>query len=349
MKANFNIFRYLAAFVPACLAIAGNLFGGNYVFMPIIYGLVILQLLDFLLPEDKTDPDLQTSDTLSTALLVGTVIFHTLVISTLLFGIYSGTLSGVFIWFAAVGSGINSGISGITVAHELIHRKESSLRNLGIWNLLLVNYTHFYVEHIKGHHRYVGTSKDPATAKFGESIYTFLARTVTGQFKSAYQIESSRLLKIDKPAFSLSNFVIKSLLAQLFVAISVFYVFGGIALAAYLLQSLVAIFLLEIVNYFEHYGLVRAENEKFGPEHAWQSNLTPSRYTLVELSRHSDHHLKASKHYQTLVSHAESPKMPTGYFGSYYLALIPPLWFKIMNPIVEKHYLKIKSRNPLEV
>ncbi len=349
MKANFNIFRYLAAFVPACLAIAGNLLGGNYVFMVIIYSLVLLQLLDFLLPEDKTDPDLQTSDTLSTALLVGSVIFHTLVISTLLYGIYSGVLNGVFIWVAAVGSGINSGISGITVAHELIHRKESSLRNLGIWNLLLVNYTHFYVEHIKGHHRYVGTSKDPATAKFGESIYTFLARTVTGQFKSAYQIESSRLLKIAKPAFSLSNFIIKSLLAQLFVAIAVFYVFGGIALAAYLLQSIVAISLLEIVNYFEHYGLVRAENEKFGPEHAWQSNLTPSRYTLVELSRHSDHHLKASKHYQTLVSHAESPKMPTGYFGSYYLALIPPLWFKIMNPILEEHYLKIKSQDPLEV
>lgn len=336
--------KYLAASVPATLAIIGNLYGGNYVFLNIGYSFVFIQLLDYLLPEDHTDPDLGTSDMFSTSLLFVSVLMHTAAIGTLIYGINSGILQSYFIWFAAISTGVNSGIAGFVVAHELIHRKEKFLRNLGIWNLLIVNYTHFYVEHVKGHHKNVGTSKDPATAKYGENIYSFLSRTITGQFKSAFSIESVRLKKIGGNPFSFSNFIIRGLIAQIIISIALYFFTNGTVLAAFWLQSIMAIWLLEIVNYFEHYGLVRGETEKFGPEHSWQSNLTPSRYTLVELSRHSDHHMKASKHYQTLVSHAESPQMPLGYFGSYYLALIPPLWFKVMNPVLEDHYKKMKNQ-----
>jgi alkane 1-monooxygenase len=112
---------------------------------------------------------------------------------------------------------------------------------------------------------------------------------------------------------------------------------GSAVGSAYLVQAAVAMLLLEFVNYIEHYGLVRAKGEKVGAHHAWQSDRISSRFTLFELSRHSDHHLKAYKPFHTLDSHESPFFLPSGYFGMYYVALIPPLWFRIMNPIIEKH------------
>ena len=111
---------------------------------------------------------------------------------------------------------------------------------------------------------------------------------------------------------------------------------GWQVLLAFLLQSLIAIFLLEYVNYIEHYGLTRSENEKYSAAHAWQSDIPISRFTLIELSRHSDHHLRASKPFNTLVSHEDSPVLPSGYFGVFYLVLVPSRWFKLVHPILQK-------------
>lgn len=316
------------------LVIAGNLAGGYFAWANAVFTLMMLPVLDVLIPNNR-QPNESQDDLIPNAVLIANSLVHYAAIIALLGAIHLEVLNGWFLVGAVISTGLNSGVAGITTAHELIHRKEKSLRNLGILNLLLVNYAHFYVEHVRGHHRYVGLLRDSATARKGESIYHFFIRTIPGQFSSAWKLENERLHKAGNTTLGLRHFILRSVMAQVLIVIAISIALGWIALVAYLGQSLIAVFLLEIVNYAEHYGLVRQPGQKFGPEHAWQSDRITSRFTLVELSRHTDHHLKASKHYQTLESISESPELPVGYFGMYYLILIPPIWFRIMNPRVD--------------
>lgn len=108
----------------------------------------------------------------------------------------------------------------------------------------------------------------------------------------------------------------------------------------FILAAVVGILLLETVNYIEHYGLVRKlkESGKYErplPHHSWNSNHVIGRLLLFELSRHSDHHYQASRKYQILRHHDNSPQMPTGYPGMIVLALFPPLWFSVMHKELE--------------
>ncbi|GDX51693.1 alkane 1-monooxygenase [Bacteroidota bacterium] len=338
MKSS-SAFNYLLSFSPVPLVIVGNLSGGAFTMMNAFYGLVIMIFSEGFLPENKNDN--HASPLLSNLILFLHPITLTACVISFIYGIHSGIISGGWILTATVSTGLNSGMAGITSAHELIHRKEKVLRALGICNLVLVNYGHFYIEHIKCHHKLVGTKKDPATALYGETVYHFFFRTVPQQFLSSIQIESTRLEKENKSSFSMRNFVLMITSIEIVICILLFYFFGKTILLAFLLQSFIAIFLLEYTNYIEHYGLERNENERVNATHSWQSDFLLSRFSLLELSRHSDHHYYASKPYHTLKSYDESPVLPSGYFGSFYTALIPPLWFKKINPIIDR--IKISS------
>ncbi len=330
--------KYFLALIPGILAIAGNIVGGNYLWMNIAYNMLGMVLLDRILPEDKTPSKSKDNELVPNLILVLSLLVHTLAVLTLLMGAYSHSISSYYLLLAVVSTGLNSGISGIISAHEMIHRKQAWWQALGKWNLLIVNYSHFFIEHIKVHHKWVGTNKDAATARYGESIYAFFLRTVPAQYLSAFQSEAKRLEQLGIKAFGWNNFVVRSTSIQLLLAGFILATLGVNVLLVYWGQSLVAIFLLEYVNYIEHYGLVRKEGEKYSAEHAWQSDTVISRFSLIELSRHSDHHLKASKQYQTLDSHISSPVLPSGYFGVFYQVLIPALWFKKVHPLLDKMY-----------
>ena len=108
--------------------------------------------------------------------------------------------------------------------------------------------------------------------------------------------------------------------------------------------GVVSFLFLETVNYIEHYGLLRLKNasgryERVQKIHSWNSNHVVGRIILYELTRHSDHHYKSSKKYQVLESHEESPILPYGYPTSMVLAMIPPLWFRIMNKRVPSNMI----------
>lgn len=329
-------YRYFLSLVPGILVIAGNLIGGHWAWSNTLFTLGLLPILDWLGPVNKKQPT-PIAATVPNLVLALNVLLHTAGIATLLWAVASGILTGAALWGAAISTGLNAGVSGITVAHELIHRKEKAWQYMGIWNLLLVNYTHFYVEHIRGHHKNVGTHDDPATARRGEHFYAYFARTIPGQWGSALQIEAKRWRSKGKAPYGWHNFVIRAAVAQVAIALIIAWIGSPLLLAAYALQSFIAIFLLETVNYGEHYGLVRKAGSKFTHDHAWQSDSVASRFTLVELSRHADHHMRASKPYHTLESHTESPALPVGYFAMFYLLIIPPLWFKIVDPLVDKY------------
>ena len=235
--------------------------------------------------------------------------------------------------------GAVTGAIGMTFAHELIHRRKGYERLLGNILLLTMTYPHFAIEHVKGHHRYVGTPRDPATARLGESIYRFLPRTVFGGARSAWQIERSRLAERGTSVWSPGNVMLRYAVAQVAIYAGIAAAFGPIALAMFAGQSLLAIAILEIINYVEHYGLVRkkttaTEYERISAEHSWDSGNRVSNWLLINLPRHSDHHLTAAKRYQSLELLRHAPRLPAGYGAMFWLALVPPLWFRAMNPRV---------------
>lgn len=214
--------------------------------------------------------------------------------------------------------GVNSGYSAIVVAHELVHRSGKGMRRLGRVLLGTVLYDHFAVEHVRGHHARVGTEDDPATARLGESAFAFLLRTVPAQARSAWRLESRRLGDEDmrwNDCRMLRHQVLLGLLAEWSVAFAIAVLLGPGAFAAYVAQAVVAVRLLEAVNYFEHYGLVR-RSRRVRVTDSWDTDSRFTLYTLVGLSRHADHHANASRPYQQLRHFDESPKLRYGYFGT---------------------------------
>jgi alkane 1-monooxygenase len=228
--------------------------------------------------------------------------------------------------------GINSGYSGIVVAHELIHRPERHRQQLGRLLLGSVLYEHFATEHIRGHHARVATADDPATARFGESGVAFLMRTVPAQLKSAWRLESRRLgderLRWSDPRM-LRHRVLHGLVLEWGMAFAVLATLGPGSFVVYLLQALLAVRLLEAVNYFEHWGLTRAGRRVTSID-SWDTDSWFTLYTLVGLSRHADHHAHASRPYQQLRLREESPKLPYGYFGTVALVLFRNARFRTL-------------------
>ncbi|MBK8338534.1 MAG: alkane 1-monooxygenase [Flavobacteriales bacterium] len=236
--------------------------------------------------------------------------------------------------------GIVLGVYAINVGHELGHRSKAWERDLARALLTASLYAHFIIEHNRGHHRHVATPQDPASARFGEPIYAFWPRTIVHSFRSAWRLEAERLAKEGRTAWDLRNEMLRGCLVEGAVVLGVSLLFGAWVMLAYLIAALIGILLLETVNYIEHYGLGRMLNAHGRPVrvahvHSWNSDHPLGRLMLFELTRHSDHHFRASRKYQTLRSIPESPQMPTGYPGMMLLSLVPPLWFRVMHPRID--------------
>ncbi|MBR72120.1 MAG: hypothetical protein CMM30_04180 [Rhodospirillaceae bacterium] len=245
--------------------------------------------------------------------------------------------------------GVMAGAIGITYSHELIHRKRIWERLAGELLLISVTYHHWSVEHVHGHHRTVGTPDDPATARLGESFFAFLPRTVIGGLISSWKIETSRLQRRKRLTYGLSNRIISGIILQIVIYVLVIFVVGWEASICLAVISFIAIFQLEIVNYFEHYGLQRVEispgrYEPVKAMHSWDDGRKVSGYFLANLQRHADHHLRPGIRYNDLKLIDGAPRLPAGYASMLILALIPPIWFSIMNPRVKLLYAKEASK-----
>lgn len=237
----------------------------------------------------------------------------------------------------ALSLGSLTGAGGITIAHELMHRSNPYDKAIAEVLMSSVSYGHFCIEHVYGHHKNVATPEDPASSRLGESLYAFLPRTLTFSFRSAWQLEAARLQKSNLPAWK--NRVLRSFaLSLLFAGAS--YTLSLQALQLFLAQSLVAILLLELINYLEHYGLSRQQLpdgrfERVQPKHSWNSPHRVTSALLFNLPRHADHHANASRPYSALRHLENSPQLPAGYATMLLLALLPPLWRRVMDPKVQ--------------
>ncbi|MFW0149737.1 alkane 1-monooxygenase [Mycobacterium sp. smrl_JER01] len=278
--------------------------------------------------------------------------------ASVIFGAYLFTASnlswlgfdGGLSWPAKIGLALSVGLLGgvgINTAHEMGHKKDSLERWLAKITLAQTCYGHFYIEHNRGHHVRVATPEDPASARFGETFWEFLPRSVFGSLKSSWELEAKRLERSGRsiwdPRTYWSNDVLNAWAMSVVLYGALIAVFGW-ALVPYILISAVFGFtLLETVNYLEHYGLLRKKldngrYERCAPVHSWNSDHIVTNLFLYHLQRHSDHHANPTRRYQTLRSMDGAPNLPSGYASMIGLTYFPPLWRKVMDHRVLEHY-----------
>ena len=288
--------------------------GGWWMVLPIVLLLGIYPILDTL-GGSTTVHDVEEEGMGHDFIVHLHGIFVPLVVLALLFRIWDG-IGSISIIIPILSAGLATGAAGVVAAHELGHRKPKSFSWwLGRLDLLSVVYLHFTVEHNHTHHKHWAREVDPTSSPWGRSIYAHFLRTVPLQLRNAFRI---------RPKDTSISVVLE---IGLLIALAVW---GMDYFAAFLGQAIVAIYLLEFVNYIQHHGLLRGEDERPNASHAWESRSRWSKYTLMSLPLHASHHLRSSTPYERLKPHDESPQLPGGYYQMFWISLIPPLFHRLM-------------------
>lgn len=341
--------KYLAAFSIPIVAFIGLFFKGNLVFLTPIYAFIMIPVLEMIFPIDNKNLSSEDVNHKLKRTVFDWLLYLNLpiVYGLLFFGIYEAstlTIETYELTGMIISIGIVLSVNGINVAHELGHRQTTNERFIGKALLLASQYMHFYIEHNFGHHLHAATPEDPATARYNQTVYSFWFTSIFRQYFSAWKIQNKLLQNNNQSFFSIKNDMLWYTVFQISYLVIIFFVFGSIGLLFSVSAGIIGILLLESVNYIEHYGLMRLKTksgryERVKEMHSWNSNHVIGRIVLYELTRHSDHHYRSSKKYQILDCHDESPQMPFGYPTSMVLAMVPPLWFSIMNKRVPKEMI----------
>lgn len=321
---------YGISLFPPMLVVCGNLLGGPATLLNPIFVLGILAFIEWFLPDHKSNKT-EASSQLPDFWLAMSVFAQLAALGSLLYGIGSGILVGKWLFWAILGTGLNSGALAIVSAHEMIHRTGTFWVKLGNWQLFTVLNAYFFVDHLRVHHRHIGTQHDHVTARYGENFYRFLFRSLYGQFRQALALEAEAASKKGQAAYGIKNHVVRNSLLHLLLLSGLAWL-HPLLMLAWLLQALIANVLLEYTNYIEHYGLSRSEKERVHAGLSWQSDRFFSRFLLYDLSRHADHHLYGGRPYQLLKHQEKSPTLPGGYASMIFPALIPPLWYALVHP-----------------
>ena len=251
-----------------------------------------------------------------------------------------GTTEKLGLFFAV---GILSGTIGITYSHELMHQKSKLERWMGDLLLASVLYSHFRSEHLLVHHRYVGTARDPVTARYNEGFHRFFPRVLRQSLLSSFKAEAAMLARKGLAWHDRANPFWRFGALQLGFLALAFVIGGWGGVGLFVFQAFIAVWQLELVNYVEHYGLTRkhlseGKYEHVRPHHSWNAAHRTSNWLLINLQRHSDHHYKPDRRYPLLqnYSEAEAPQLPFGYPVMTAVAMVPPLWRRMMNPRIRR-------------
>jgi alkane 1-monooxygenase len=355
----FKKLSFFTAFILPALIMVGYYLGGWWNYLTLGFVFVFIPFIDYQIGLDTKNVNEAEAKIIGeefyyrfitylwTFIQLGFIIWSAYAITT-------GTISTTSEWigFTLSVSLLTGGI-GITVAHELGHKKSKLERFYGKLILMTVCYMHFYIEHNRGHHVHVATPEDPATARKNENFYSFWFRSVFHGYAHAWRLENESLLRKGKSGLSFENEMIWfaiwpiAFCALLTYALSINHSTTLWQVPVFFFaQSILAFTLLELVNYVEHYGIVRKQlhggkYERVNPLHSWNASHLISNFFLFQLQRHSDHHANAIKRYQVLDHYDKSPQLPFGYPTMILIALIPLLWFTMMNPLLDEWENKV--------
>ncbi|MCH8554646.1 MAG: alkane 1-monooxygenase [Schleiferiaceae bacterium] len=332
--------KYLFVYTTPLVVVISLYLGGYYSFFAVVFLFGAIPLMELFTkgsPDNLTEEDAASvlQNPLYNLLLYSLVPIQLGLMVYYIFRLQDEGISIVEKIGFTTAFGMACGVLGINAAHELGHRTAKSEQFLSKILLATTQYLHFFIEHNRGHHRYVATKDDPASARYGETIYQFWVRSISGSWISAWRLEAKRLRIKNLNAVHFQNEMLRFQIIQFSILLLLGWLFGWETVFWYLMAAGIGILMLETVNYIEHYGLERqlknGKYERTKPVHSWNSNHPIGRLLLLELSRHSDHHYISSRPYPLLRHFDESPQMPTGYPGMMLTALVPPLWFSIMH------------------
>ena len=342
----YRNFKYLIAYLAPLSAVLAIYAGGFWSFSAIYLAFMIIPFMELFLPTSVVNHVPEEEDSRLSQSGFGLMLYLNLPLLYFIMGYFVYKISSTDLQiFEQIGMtlsvGIVCGALGINVAHELGHRETWWEQLMSKMMLLTCHYMHFFIEHNRGHHKNVSTDEDPASSRLNESLYAFFVRSVRDSYLDAWKLEAERLRREAKPALSIANEMIWYQIIQVAYIAFIGIFFGIQTMFLVIIAGIIGFLLLETINYIEHYGLRRQKMpsgryEKVMPYHSWNSDHELGRIFLYELTRHSDHHYKATRKYQILRHFDESPQLPLGYPGSMLLAFIPSLWFKKMNPEVAR-------------
>lgn len=298
----------------------------------------IVPILELVIGERTPEIRNAGNDSFFVALLYIQALFH--------FAIFAGVVALVCtvdlpLWasaMAVLSIGVLNGQCPL-IAHEFGHKAGRIKRLSSNMVLAIVGMGHFMVQHVRGHHVQVATPEDCASAPMGQDAYTFVLGSFPKEVRGGITLEAERLAKRGIPAWSIENDVIQSYSLALLIAGAFAAVFGLKVIPWIILHHFGAWFSLMLTTYIQHYGLMRAmlpngRREPVTVMHSWNTDSAITNLILFNVQRHSDHHARPMVPYQSLHDIKSTPRLPTGYFGMMILALIPPLWFRVMDPRV---------------
>lgn len=332
---------YALGFLFAPLVVCATWLGGAWTFLPLAVAFVGVPIADALIGLNERNAGSDVEQSLAFRLVTWLWVPVQLAVVVWALGtVAGGELTTLEIVGLTLSLSVCTGSIGITYAHELVHRASPWERALGEALLTTVSYTHFSIEHVFGHHRHVATRRDPATGRYRESLFRFLPRTLAGSVASAWRIERDRQARRGRAWWHPANRMLRYAGVQVVMYGSVWLLAGPVAAAVLAGQALAAVLQLEAINYIEHYGLERQVDADGRPEpvqpwHSWDSHSRLSNWILINLARHADHHAAASRRYPALRAESRAPQLPAGYGSMLLLALVPPLWHRVMDPRVE--------------
>ncbi len=308
--------------------------------LPLLISYGFMPLLDFLIGEDDNNPPEAVvpqleDDRYYRWLTWATVPLHFVALIGCAWWAGTHALSWWAFLLLAYVAGAGSGL-GINTGHELGHKHTRTEQMLARLVLAVPAYGHFTVEHGRGHHRWVSTAEDHASSRMGENIYRFALRELPGGIRRAWQLEKERLAKEGRSAWSVRNTMLQSYAVTALLQGALVLAFGWAMVPFLAVHNVVAWWQLTSANYVEHYGLLRQRlpNGRFEapqPHHSWNTNHLVTNLATFHLQRHSDHHAYPSRRYQSLRHFEQLPQLPSGYFGMFPLAYVPPLWFRVMD------------------
>jgi alkane 1-monooxygenase len=362
VNSSMKIFKKLSfftAFILPALIMSGYYLGGWWNYLTLGFVFAFIPFIDYQIGLDTKNVN-ETE-----AKIIGEEFYYRFItylwtfiqLGFIIWSAYAMTTGAVntiaeWIGFTISVSLLTGGI-GITVAHELGHKKSRLERFYSKLILMTVCYMHFYIEHNRGHHVNVATPEDPATARKNENFYSFWFRSVFHGYAHAWKLEKESLQRKGKSVLSFENGMIWFAVWPILFCALLTYILSlthdtiqwQVPLF-FIVQSVLAFTLLELVNYVEHYGIVRkkvaeGKYERVNPLHSWNASHLISNFFLFQLQRHSDHHANAVKRYQVLNHYDDSPQLPFGYPTMILIALVPPVWFAMMNPLLHEWENKV--------
>lgn len=238
--------------------------------------------------------------------------------------------------FNLIGSVLSAGLwagLGIIYGHELSHnRKEGFLVSRLI--MALSGASHFTYAHVYNHHLDLGHEDDPATAPRGRNVYSHAWLSHVGQSQYSFNLEKEKLKRQNKSFFSTNN---KWIIGYLYSLPSIFlFVWSGGVFGVLALMVVWAIsnFLLEALNFMGHYGLIREKGKPVEHRHSWDNDNLFTSWFFIEIGRQGDHHVRGETYFWEL-DDVDAPNYGIGYFSLFVLTLIPPVFRKYTQNLLD--------------